>query len=160
MTKYLIVRCEELNDQYECDADREPMFLVDDWEKWYHENKPSYLFEVYLFEDDKEAKRVKEYDESLDKGMALYFWKADDDCEEIAPTVIAQYQDYDRDNTIPKKVWSVFQKGAYGADGDKYTKEELKLDLESCGCVSWFDKECKKYWVYGPYEDGRYCLGY
>ena len=34
MEKYLIVRCIDLNDQYECDADRRPIMLVDDWQEW------------------------------------------------------------------------------------------------------------------------------
>lgn len=72
MTKYLIVKCEELFDQYECDANREPIFLVDDWEKWYWENRPDYKFEVYKFEDDKECTFEKSYDTPMERGMALY----------------------------------------------------------------------------------------
>jgi len=34
MKKYLIVKCVDLNDQYECDADRTPLVLVDNYVKW------------------------------------------------------------------------------------------------------------------------------
>ena len=160
MVKYLIMKCEELFDQYECDAAREPMFLVDDWEKWYHDNLPSYKFEVYEFVDDKECTLKKSYEESMDYGMALYFWDTDDNHEEVAPTVIAHYKNYDRNKKVPDKVWEVFRQGAYWADGDEYTEEEFKNDLKGSGYASWDDKEHQKYWVYGHYEDGRYCLGY
>lgn len=159
MTKYLIVKCTELADQYECDADREPMFLVDDWEDWFNKNHPTYRFEVYKFVDEEEATIEKLYSEALDEGMALYFWNTDDNNEEVPPTVIAHYKNYSRDKKVPDKVWKVFRQGAYCGD-DKYTEKEFKNDLRCCGYASWNDKENKKFWVYGYYADGRYCLGY
>lgn len=160
MTKYLIVKCEPLSDQYECDADREPMFLVDDWKDWFEKNHPTYRFEVYKFVDEEEATLEKAYEEAMDKGMALYFWNMDDDHEEVAPTVIAHYKDYNRYNKVPDEVWRVFRQGAYWPDGDEKTEEEFKHDLDCSGCISWDDKEHKKFWVYGDYADGRYDLGY
>ena len=147
MTKYLIVKCKELGDQFECDCDREPMFLVDDWKDWFQKNRPTYQFEVYKFVDDNEATLEKTYEEVMDEGMALYFWNMDDDHEEVAPTVIAHYKDYDRDYS--KEHLDTF-----------ITENDFKNDLRSCGYVSWDDKEHKKYWVYGHYADGRYDLGY
>ena len=46
MDKYLIVRCTDLYDQNECDADRRPLVLVDDWEKWVSAH-PKEHYEVY-----------------------------------------------------------------------------------------------------------------
>ena len=160
MTKYLIVKCTELGDQYECDADREPMFLVDDWEDWFQKNHPTYRFEVYKFVDEEEATFEKMYDEVEDEGMALYFWNMDDDHEEVPPTVIAHYRDYNRYKKVPDKVWSIFRQGAYWADGDEMTEEQFTNDLRCSGYTSWDDKKHKKYWVYGHYTDGRYNLGY
>lgn len=160
MTKYLIVKCTELGDQFECDADREPIFLVDDWKNWFNKNHPTYRFEVYKFVDNEEAELVKQYEDSMNEGMALYYWDNDADHEEVAPTVIAHYKDYNRNKKVPDKVWKVFRQGAYWADGDEFTEEEFKSDLKSGGYASWFDAEYKKYWVYGHYEDGRYDLGY
>lgn len=160
MTKYLIVKCEPLSDQYECDCDREPMFLVDDWNDWIEKNHPTYWFEVYKFADSEKAELIKEYDEAADEGMALYFWDMDDDHEEVAPTVLAHYKDYTRKNKVPDEVWKVFRQGAYWADGDEMTEEEFKRDLDCSGFASWEDKEHKKFWVYGDYADGRYCVGY
>ena len=160
MTKYLIVKCKELGDQFECDANREPMFLVDDWKDWFNKNHPTYQFEVYKFVDDNEATLEKMYDEAMDEGMALYFWNMDDDHEEVAPTIVAHYKNYDRKKKVPNKVWKIFRQGAYWADGDEFTEQDFKDDLRSSGYASWDDKEHKKYWVYGYYADGRYCLGY
>lgn len=113
MTKYLIVKCVELHDQYECDADREPMFLVDDWEQWYKDNSPTYQFEVYRFVDDSECELIKTMEDSMDEGMALYFWNMDDDHEEVDPTVVGTYEDYDRKSPVPKRVWSIFRQGVH-----------------------------------------------
>jgi len=160
MTKYLIMKCEELNDQYECDADRTPMFLVDNWEEWFEKNHPTYQFEVYKFMDDGKAELVKPYADSVDEGMALYFWNMEDDCEETEPTVIAHYPKLDRYDSVPKTVWEVLRQGAYWTDGDVYTETEFKDDLGASGYASWRDEAQEKYWVYGPYADGRYCVGY
>lgn len=159
MTKYLIVKCEELGDQYECDADREPMFLVDDWEEWFAKNHPTYRFEVYKFVDDEEAELVKNYEESMDEGMALYYWSINDNYEEDEPIVISRYPNFDRYSPVPKHVWEVFRQGAYWADGEAYTEEQFKGDLAACGYASWCDEAQEKYWVYGYYVDGRYCSG-
>ena len=160
MTKYLIVKCEELGDQYECDANREPMFLVDDWEKWYHDNLPRYKFEVYKFEDDKQCTLEKTYETSMDYGMALYYWHEGEDCETVSPTVVAKYARADRNTPVPDEVLSVFHQGAYWSDGDKFTDKDFKKDLKCCGAASWLDEKYEKYWVYGNYEDGRYCPNY
>ena len=49
--KYLIIKCEELGDQWECDCDRKPLTMCDNWEKWYQENQKNinYSFEVYEY---------------------------------------------------------------------------------------------------------------
>jgi hypothetical protein len=42
--KYLIVKCRILSDQFECEADKTPLFLTDDWKRDYP--KKGY-YEVY-----------------------------------------------------------------------------------------------------------------
>lgn len=60
--KYLIMRCEELNDQYETDACRWPITMTDDWMDWYNKTNPTYLFEVYKYDDEEgEFTLIKEY---------------------------------------------------------------------------------------------------
>lgn len=59
---YLIMKCEPLNDQFECDADRVPISITNDWHNWYNINKPDYMFEVYEFINN-EFKIIKDYEE-------------------------------------------------------------------------------------------------
>lgn len=44
---YLIMRYDELNDQYECDAHRKPICLTEDWKNWINTNHPKYDVEIY-----------------------------------------------------------------------------------------------------------------
>ena len=46
------MKCEELHDQYECDAYRTPVAITDDWAVWYEINKPDYLFEIWEYKDN------------------------------------------------------------------------------------------------------------
>lgn len=43
MAQFLIVKFDECDDQWECDGNRTPMFMTDDWER----EAPDYEFEVY-----------------------------------------------------------------------------------------------------------------
>ena len=52
MTMYLIIKCRPLNDQYECDADREPVAIVPNWRTWCKEHQPDYSFEVWKYENN------------------------------------------------------------------------------------------------------------
>ena len=54
MAQYLIVKYEELDDQWERDGNRTPMFMTDDWQRDY----PNYEFEVYELEADNTFKYV------------------------------------------------------------------------------------------------------
>lgn len=56
--KYLIVKCEELDDGWECDARRTPMYITDNWKK----KRPKYPFEVYEILSSGSLKLIKHYD--------------------------------------------------------------------------------------------------
>ena len=47
--KYLIVKCEPLNDGWECDANRTPITMVDDWRQWEKDSKPQYDYSFLLY---------------------------------------------------------------------------------------------------------------
>ena len=64
MIKYLIVKCEELDDQFECDADRTPMMVTDNVKQWFQQTKPKYYFEIYEIQTNRTLKKVKDYDDS------------------------------------------------------------------------------------------------
>ena len=53
---YLIVKCEPLHDQYECDAHRIPICVTDDYYGWNEEE-----YEVYAIYKDGRIKPIKEY---------------------------------------------------------------------------------------------------
>lgn len=59
MAKYLIVKCDELSDQYECDADRIPVCLTDNW-TYYNE----YGYEVYEVLKNNTFKLIKSYEQT------------------------------------------------------------------------------------------------
>lgn len=50
--KYLIVICEQLSDQFECDANRIPWKIVDDWTKVDTDEE----FEIYEIQENGELK--------------------------------------------------------------------------------------------------------
>ena len=57
--KYLIVKCKELEDQLECDADRIPICITDDISKY----KYRYGYEIYKIRSDGSLTLMKGYDE-------------------------------------------------------------------------------------------------
>ena len=81
MAQYLIVKFEVCSDQNECDGNRVPMFMTDDWDR---DRPEDYDFEVYKLEDDRTFRfiggsNLGNYDaEQLlpakSEGMALTVW--------------------------------------------------------------------------------------
>ena len=98
--RYLIVKTHPLNDQYECDAEREPYKVVEDWRK--EKLKDCMKFTKSM--EDGSLTLVKEYISALESGMALYFFNEEDDWEEVEPTVIYKFPDMTRHDKVPKNV--------------------------------------------------------
>lgn len=136
--KYLIMRCEELNDQYECDAHRIPITMTDDWETWYKKTEPDYYFEVYEYKNNRFV-CVKDYATSMEQGMAFVMF---DDNDEDKFTIIERFPNFDRDNPMPKALRKRALKG-----------EEFDDSLRNCGYVSWFEKGTL--YAYTEYYDSR-----
>ena len=140
---YLIVKCEALGDQCECDANRTPMFMCDSW----YDLRLPYAFDVYALKDDNTFELVKDYETPMEWGMALYYWRISDDCEGVKPTVIQKWNHRTRDEHVPKKAKQAMIKGT-----------DIFDNLKSCGAISWC--KGKYYYVYGEYQDNFYSLGY
>lgn len=83
--KYLIVKCVELGDQWECDADRTPVCITNDFDKF-----NQYGYEIYKICDNETFELIKQYDESSEEGFAVYKWYNDDDVEDKEPNVIME----------------------------------------------------------------------
>lgn len=142
---YLIMKCEELNDGWECDANRTPLAVVNDWKYWIKCNPTNY-YEVYQIVGES-PELIKRYDECLEEGMALYSWSEDSDPESIEPTIIKKYVGKTRNGMIPTMV-------------EKHMKGAKNIEnwLESCGHITW--NKGGNYFVYGEFRDGHYSLGY
>lgn len=136
--KYLIVECDELGDQYECDANRIPITMTDDWKEWYKNTNPDYYFEVYEFKDNKFI-LVKNYETSMEQGMAFVMFDNDD---EDKFTIIERFPNFDRNKPMPKTLRKRALKG-----------EEFDDSLRNCGYVSWFEKDTL--YAYTEYYDNR-----
>jgi hypothetical protein len=147
---YLIMKCEELGDQWECDASRIPITLTKDWKKWVEEHNPDYRYEVYQCDDEGDFMLIKNYDTPIEKGMALYYWDMSDNCEEVPPHIVVKFPMHTRHLPVPEIVKDEMSK----VDD----QEEVENWLTNCGHITWYNEN--KYYVYGEYEDNFYTLGY
>ena len=85
---YLVVECTELSDQFECDANREPICLTEDYAKY---NRMGY--EIYKVNEDNTFTLIRNYDDVTKKEIVVTYW------EEINTE--------DEDDLIEKKVISI-----------------------------------------------------
>ena len=143
--KYLIVKIHELGDQFECDADRTPYKVVEDWRK----EKPKGLYEVYEIQKNGFLTLIRKYTTVEESGMALYFFNEEDDWETVVPTIIYKYPGLNRHNKMPKQVRQ-YVRNFEQVDDDN--------NLTCCGTIS-YDMD-GKHFVYGEYFDDRYIIGY
>lgn len=56
--KYLIVKCIPLDDQYECDADRIPLCIIEDYSTY----KNVFGYEVWKIQKNGNLKKIQNYD--------------------------------------------------------------------------------------------------
>lgn len=152
---YLIMHCDELHDQYECDANRIPVAIVEDWKNWIKNHVPDYDYEVWQYDDNGKFSCIKDYTEGMEEGMALYYWDSYENPEVDKAHVIAKFPSFTRNNTVPSIVRKTIKKGAYTCDDEKGVNDELL----NCGYITWYNKE-NRYYVYGEYRDNRYSFGY
>ena len=140
--KYLIVKCEELHDQYECDVNRTPITMTDSWVEWFNENQPDYLFEAWELVDG-EFKCVKEYDLPLEEGMALTWWPNEENAD-FNFIIIKKYPNTNRYSPVPKEV-------------KKYATKALETNnsLRNCGYISY--EYADGFYVYTEYYDNHVC---
>lgn len=143
--KYLIMKCEPLDDPYECDADRSPITMTNNWKEWYEKTRPDYSFEVYEYKNNSFS-RLKEYDAPMEEGMVLIWY--DETAEEDDDfNVVRYYPHYDRDMPMPKDLYDRMMKG-----------EEAENYLKNEGYASW--GEGNKTYIYTEYYDNTICSPY
>lgn len=147
--RYLVIRCEELNDQYECDANRIPVCITEDISKY------GFGYEIWKIEENGELTLHKEYEKPLESGMALYMWNENDIDEENlpSPTVVERHTnktrfDFTEDFFRELKTEVNFEDSV----------EDICFDVWSCGAHG---EAIDGQWVvFGEYNDNRYSLGY
>ena len=91
--KYLIVECVELGDQWECDADRLPICLTDNYSKY------GRGYEVYELLEDGTFKLIKDYHKSIDCGIAIVKFDGED-----IPTPLEKFKNLKRHGVTKSKV--------------------------------------------------------
>jgi hypothetical protein len=144
--KYLIIKCKELGDQFECDADRTPICVTNDYSKY------GYGYEVWEIHSNGSLTKIKEYEDSLEEGMALYRWKEENDPREEEPEIL--HKDKGKTRDITKS----FAKKLKQEVGFKESVNEIFQDIESRGSHA---EELNGYWVvYGEYIDNNFSIGY
>jgi hypothetical protein len=141
--KYLIVKCEELLDQYECDCNRVPFKMVNDYSSYGHG------YEIYELNKDNTFRLIKEYDSCLEEGIGVYKLDENDKLKKV----YEKHKNMTRDN-IPKsqlKKW----KHSYGFQG---TIKEIYESIEHSG---GYGEIINNEWtVIGEYYDDCYSSGY
>lgn len=141
--EYLIVKCEELSDQYECDCNRIPLKMVDDYSSY------GYGYEVYKLNKDNTFQLIKEYDKYLEEGIGVYKFDENDKIKKV----YEKHKNMTRDDVSKAQLkrW----KRLYGFQG---TVKEI---FESIECGGGYGELINDEWtVIGEYYDNRYSLGY
>ena len=142
--KYLIIKCSELSDQYECDADRTPVCLTDDFEKY-----DKYGYEIYEITSENTFELIKAYDTSSNQGVAIYKWydEADEKCE--PDEIMVMDKNYNREDYTKSKIKKI--KSDYHF---KDSVNDIYRDIQSLG---GHGEEINGEWVaIGEYIEGGY----
>ena len=137
MHLYLIVRCDELCDQSECDAYRTPITLTGNWDEWFNQAEPDYDFEVYEFTNN-DFTRIKEYDSYIEEGMVLAYY----DGEEEKAIPIQKFPNLTRDNKVPAGIMERAKKG-----------KDYNSQLIVFGRLTW--REGDTVYAYTEYHDNQ-----
>lgn len=142
--KYLIVKCEELGDQYECDANRIPVCITDNPSEY------GLGYEVYELEEDNTFSLIKEYDDPLERGIALYYWGIEEDEKEDKPTIIQKWVNFTRSEITEEIVEQI-----------GFKEEEVNEIIKDIKCRGSYAEDFDDKWlVLGEYFDDWFSVGY
>ena len=148
--KYLVVKCDELGDQFECDADRTPICLTDDYSDY---DKRGY--EIYEVNNDGTFTLIRDYDEITNYVICVCNWGSLD--EQInygdIPESVSKIAEGSREDITKGMAEQV--KKCYGfTDSVKGILSEIK-------CCGSYGEEINGDWiVFGVACDDIYPLGY
>lgn len=146
--KYLVIECAELGDQWECDADRTPICVTDDYSEY---DKSGY--EIYEIHEDGTLEIIRHYDEVSSESMYVCVWNDSEMVEESDPDTIVELEvdtRYDVTKSIVKKI-----KKQYGFTD---SIDEIYNDIQ---CFGYHGEHKKQKWiVVGEGYDDCYPRGF
>ena len=146
--KYLVVECITLHDQFECDADRTPICMVDEWKDTKYDAEG---YEVYEVQTDGSFKRIREYDSISEEGYALVYYKRS--IEDDAPTIVKKWKNMTSDEAAKELITNL--KEYFPFNG--FTEDEV-LDYFR-DSDEWSEQVDDKWYAFGQYWDNNYPTG-
>lgn len=162
MSKYLIIKCVPLMDQYECDYDRTPICMTNDYSKYYEEG-----YEIYELLEDDTFTCIKQADEYGEEGFCLVTWvELDEDDDPNARTVAndmkvayaTRYKNLTRKDITKKFVKDIAKKAGFSE-----APEDIFKDLRNMGeygeAIYNSRLERDEWVVFGEYHDWHYPTG-
>lgn len=147
MAQYLIVKCDELGDQWECDANRTPVCLTDDYTPYWKIG-----YEVYEVLSNNHFKLIKDYETCGKEGYAVYWWGENEDYEIDKPHIMEKLKKEitNRDQITKSMIKKIKLK--HGFHG---SIEEIYRDIQAIGAYrESFDDG--GWIVFGHYMDDRF----
>ena len=144
--KYLVLECRELGDQWECDAERTPLCITNDISKY------GVGYEIYSIEENGSLTLYKNYETSLESGVALYSWN-DGEEEETLPVVIERYPNKTRNSFSKSFIKKLKQRVKFTA-----TIDDILTNVNCSGAHGELIND--KWVVFGEYSDTHFDLGY
>ena len=143
--KYLIIKCDELDDQCECDAARTPVCMTDNYSKY------GYGYEVYELKSDGTFELVKEYEESLDRGIAIFTITEKKGKEKT--NVLQKFKNLTR-NKVTKSQVKKWKKQFHFTETTEYILNDIL-------CSGSYGEDINGMWtVIGEYGDNFFNKGY
>jgi len=134
--KYLIVKCDELSDAWECDANRQPICLTDDCSTY------GYGYEVYEILSDNTFKLIKEYETPLEEGIAVVHYSLTEDDDE--PIIVKKYPNATRQSKkLFKKIFKEYN----------FTDDVTEAYKELLYCGGYGEEINGRWWVITGYRD-------
>lgn len=145
--KYLVVKCEELHDQYECDANKTPFCLTDDYSNF------GIGYKVYEILSNNKFKLIKDYDDYNERGIAVYAWNSDSLCEQTMPDIIFEkFKNVTRDDITKNQIKKLKSKYHFTD-----TINEIYSEIRHTGAYA--DEIDDKFIVIGEYFDSDFASG-